>query len=289
MRKRYLAAIFISALFLISYLSPQVYQDYLRSLVDLAFNFFIPAIFPTVFFISMLLDTDFVQDIYDHNKFLGNLMLTAILAFGGTPTLLSVIGRLDLDSSKIDKVIGRFIAPSFSFIFFLLKPSIGPGFAVAVSSSFFLIPIVLQLFVPLDLPWKKTEKKPSYRLIESAQNSAFNSIKSLYSLLVMIAIIGSLKPIFARIDSPLIAGFLQGVFEYTSGSLDLIKNQTLLGSFLLVSVLSLNGLSSFLAVKKLCSKMNFGRVLVYRAAITVVTLLPLALLVFEGFQNAGWY
>lgn len=275
----------ISAVFLVSYLSPEVYRDYLLNLGDLALKFFIPAIFPTVFLIAMLLETGCVQDLCQRFPRFGNLVMAAILAFGGTPTLLSVWAQLELEPGECDRLAARYVAPSFSFIFFLFKPLVGPTYALLDALGFFLIPLLLQIFFPLHLAFRP-RPEGEYKLVASAQNCAFGALKGLYNLLVMIALVGSLKPIVSRLDQPLAVGLIQGLLEYTSGSLELVKLSGLGPAAALAFVLNFNGLSSYLAVKKIDPRLRLGRCTAVRLVLSALALLPLVLLIFEGFQHA---
>ena len=95
-------------------------------------------------------------------------------------------------------------------------------------------------------------------------------IKSIYKLLMIIALIFLFKPLFENIFPPNIYNFICGIFEYTSASIQLVKNDEILP---LIFILEFNGISSMLAIKNECPKLNIRTFIIKRAFLSGIIML----------------
>lgn len=281
-----ISAVIIVLFFLtLTILKPDVYRLYLLNLVGLGQTFFFPAIFPTLLFIYILLDTGILQDLAKTKPLLASFLSTFIIAFGGTPVLLCFLPIICLEEKEEMRFVLRHIAPSFSFVFFLLKGRVTPLYGYLFPALIMAIPIIMQLFFPLKVVFKKSDTTQKYSLIDSGIKSTYGAVKSLFSLILMIALVGAIKPLFVLLfDEPYIF-FLQGLLEYTSGSLELVKGSGLLRGAMLIFTLMFGGISSMFVVKKSLKRLKLSRVIICKLIYATIALLPLLPLLLQGLRN----
>lgn len=255
MKKNYI--IFYLCLFFIFiiYIYPIQYKSNIINLVNLFFYFFLPALLPTSFFLNILLKTNIIQNI--KNKKVSSFLITFLLAFGGTPLFL-VLSKY-IDKTKFKGQEYRFVGPSFSFMIYLFQINHNQ-FAFLFSFLLIMPTIILNFIKPITFEFYKLPEN-QFKLKDFI-SSIDEVIKSIYKLLMIIALIFLFKPLFENIFPPNIYNFICGIFEYTSASIQLVKSDEILP---LIFILEFNGISSMLAIKNECPKLNIKTFIIKRA------------------------
>lgn len=278
---------FLITLFLLvlTIAQPEIYKAYLLNLVELGLTFFFPAIFPTLLFMYILLDSGAIQELSSSKPYLSSFLATLIIAFGGTPVLLCFLPQIKMEKSDETRFIYRHIAPSFSFVFFLLKDCLTPLYSFLFPAVIMAIPIMLQLLFPIKIGFIDTEFSDKYSLIDSSIKSTAGAFKSLFNLMLMIALVGAIKPLFSALISEPHIYFFQGLLEYTSGSLELVKVGGMSDRGMLVFTLMFGGISSMFAIKKYQKDFNLGRAIIVKAIYALIVLFPLLQFLLQGLRN----
>ena len=263
MKKNYI--IFYLCLFFIFiiYIYPIQYKSNIINLVNLFFYFFLPALLPTSFFLNILLKTNIIQNI--KNKKVSSFLITFLLAFGGTPLFL-VLSKY-IDKTKFKGQEYRFVGPSFSFMIYLFQINHNQ-FAFLFSFLLIMPTIILNFIKPITFEFYKLPEN-QFKLKDFV-SSIDEVIKSIYKLLMIIALIFLFKPLFENIFPPNIYNFICGIFEYTSASIQLVKSDKILP---LIFILEFNGISSMLAIKNECPKLNIRTFIIKRAFLSGIIML----------------
>lgn len=263
MKKNYI--IFYLCLFFIFiiYIYPIQYKSNIINLVNLFFYFFLPALLPTSFFLNILLKTNIIQNI--KNKKVSSFLITFLLAFGGTPLFL-VLSKY-IDKTKFKGQEYRFVGPSFSFMIYLFQINHNQ-FAFLFSFLLIMPTIILNFIKPITFEFYKLPEN-QFKLKDFV-SSIDEVIKSIYKLLMIIALIFLFKPLFENIFPPNIYNFICGIFEYTSASIQLVKSDEILP---LIFILKFNGISSMLAIKNECPKLNIRTFIIKRAFLSGIIML----------------
>ena len=263
MKKNYI--IFYLCLFFIFiiYIYPIQYKSNIINLVNLFFYFFLPALLPTSFFLNILLKTNIIQNI--KNKKVSSFLITFLLAFGGTPLFL-VLSKY-IDKTKFKGQEYRFVGPSFSFMIYLFQINHNQ-FAFLFSFLLIMPTIILNFIKPITFEFYKLPEN-QFKL-KDLVSSIDEVIKSIYKLLMIIALIFLFKPLFENIFPPNIYNFICGIFEYTSASIQLVKSDEILP---LIFILEFNGISSMLAIKNECPKLNIRTFIIKRAFLSGIIML----------------
>lgn len=263
MKKNYI--IFYLCLFFIFiiYIYPIQYKSNIINLVNLFFYFFLPALLPTSFFLNILLKTNIIQNI--KNKKISSFLITFLLAFGGTPLFL-VLSKY-IDKTKFKGQEYRFVGPSFSFMIYLFQINHNQ-FAFLFSFLLIMPTIILNFIKPITFEFYKLPEN-QFKLKDFI-SSIDEVIKSIYKLLMIIALIFLFKPLFENIFPPNIYNFICGIFEYTSASIQLVKSDEILP---LIFILEFNGISSMLAIKNECPKLNIKTFIIKRAFLSGIIML----------------
>ena len=263
MKKNYI--IFYLCLFFIFiiYIYPIQYKSNIINLVNLFFYFFLPALLPTSFFLNILLKTNIIQNI--KNKKVSSFLITFLLAFGGTPLFL-VLSKY-IDKTKFKGQEYRFVGPSFSFMIYLFQINHNQ-FAFLFSFLLIMPTIILNFIKPITFEFYKLPEN-QFKLKDFI-SSIDEVIKSIYKLLMIIALIFLFKPLFENIFQPNIYNFICGIFEYTSASIQLVKSDEILP---LIFILEFNGISSMLAIKNECPKLNIKTFIIKRAFLSGIIML----------------
>lgn len=263
MKKNYI--IFYLCLFFIFiiYIYPIQYKSNIINLVNLFFYFFLPALLPTSFFLNILLKTNIIQNI--KNKKVSSFLIIFLLAFGGTPLFL-VLSKY-IDKTKFKGQEYRFVGPSFSFMIYLFQINHNQ-FAFLFSFLLIMPTIILNFIKPITFEFYKLPEN-QFKLKDFI-SSIDEVIKSIYKLLMIIALIFLFKPLFENIFPPNIYNFICGIFEYTSASIQLVKSDEILP---LIFILEFNGISSMLAIKNECPKLNIRTFIIKRAFLSGIIML----------------
>lgn len=263
MKKNYI--IFYLCLFFIFiiYIYPIQYKSNIINLVNLFFYFFLPALLPTSFFLNILLKTNIIQNI--KNKKVSSFLITFLLAFGGTPLFL-VLSKY-IDKTKFKGQEYRFVGPSFSFMIYLFQINHNQ-FSFLFSFLLIMPTIILNFIKPITFEFYKFPEN-QFKLKDFV-SSIDEVIKSIYKLLMIIALIFLFKPLFENIFPPNIYNFIYGIFEYTSASIQLVKSDEILP---LIFILEFNGISSMLAIKNECPKLNIKTFIIKRAFLSGIIML----------------
>lgn len=263
MKKNYI--IFYLCLFFIFiiYIYPIQYKSNIINLVNLFFYFFLPALLPTSFFLNILLKTNIIQNI--KNKKVSSFLITFLLAFGGTPLFL-VLSKY-IDKTKFKGQEYRFVGPSFSFMIYLFQINHNQ-FSFLFSFLLIMPTIILNFIKPITFEFYKLPEN-QFKL-KNFVSSIDEVIKSIYKLLMIIALIFLFKPLFENIFPPNIYNFICGIFEYTSASIQLVKSDEILP---LIFILEFNGISSMLAIKNECPKLNIRTFIIKRAFLSGIIML----------------
>lgn len=263
MKKNYI--IFYLCLFFIFiiYIYPIQYKSNIINLVNLFFYFFLPALLPTSFFLNILLKTNIIQNI--KNKKNSSFLITFLLAFGGTPLFL-VLSKY-IDKTKFKGQEYRFVGPSFSFMIYLFQINHNQ-FSFLFSFLLIMPTIILNFIKPITFEFYKLPEN-QFKLKDFV-SSIDEVIKSIYKLLMIIALIFLFKPLFENIFPPNIYNFICGIFEYTSASIQLVKSDEILP---LIFILEFNGISSMLAIKNECPKLNIRTFIIKRAFLSGIIML----------------
>lgn len=263
MKKNYI--IFYLCLFFIFiiYIYPIQYKSNIINLVNLFFYFFLPALLPTSFFLNILLKTNIIQNI--KNKKVSSFLITFLLAFGGTPLFL-VLSKY-IDKTKFKGQEYRFVGPSFSFMIYLFQINHNQ-FSFLFSFLLIMPTIILNFIKPITFEFYKLPEN-QFKLKDFV-SSIDDVIKSIYKLLMIIALIFLFKPLFENIFPPNIYNFICGIFEYTSASIQLVKSDEILP---LIFILEFNGISSMLAIKNECPKLNIKTFIIKRAFLSGIIML----------------
>ncbi len=263
MKKNYI--IFYLCLFFIFiiYIYPIQYKSNIINLVNLFFYFFLPALLPTSFFLNILLKTNIIQNI--KNKKVSSFLITFLLAFGGTPLFL-VLSKY-IDKIKFKGQEYRFVGPSFSFMIYLFQINHNQ-FSFLFSFLLIMPTIILNFIKPITFEFYKLPEN-QFKLKDFV-SSIDEVIKSIYKLLMIIALIFLFKPLFENIFPPNIYNFICGIFEYTSASIQLVKSDEILP---LIFILEFNGISSMLAIKNECPKLNIKTFIIKRAFLSGIIML----------------
>lgn len=263
MKKNYI--IFYLCLFFIFiiYIYPIQYKSNIINLVNLFFYFFLPALLPTSFFLNILLKTNIIQNI--KNKKVSSFLITFLLAFGGTPLFL-VLSKY-IDKTKFKGQEYRFVGPSFSFMIYLFQINHNQ-FSFLFSFLLIMPTIILNFIKPITFEFYKLPEN-QFKLKDFV-SSIDEVIKSIYKLLMIIALIFLFKPLFENIFPPNIYNFICGIFEYTSASIQLVKSDEILP---LIFILEFNGISSMLAIKNECHKLNIRTFIIKRAFLSGIIML----------------
>lgn len=263
MKKNYI--IFYLCLFFIFiiYIYPIQYKSNIINLVNLFFYFFLPALLPTSFFLNILLKTNIIQNI--KNKKVSSFLITFLLAFGGTPLFL-VLSKY-IDKTKFKGQEYRFVGPSFSFMIYLFQINHNQ-FSFLFSFLLIMPTIILNFIKPITFEFYKLPEN-QFKLKDFV-SSIDEVIKSIYKLLMIIALIFLFKPLFETIFPPNIYNFICGIFEYTSASIQLVKSDEILP---LIFILEFNGISSMLAIKNECPKLNIKTFIIKRAFLSGIIML----------------
>lgn len=263
MKKNYI--IFYLCLFFIFiiYIYPIQYKSNIINLVNLFFYFFLPALLPTSFFLNILLKTNIIQNI--KNKKISSFLIAFLLAFGGTPLFL-VLSKY-IDKTKFKGQEYRFVGPSFSFMIYLFQINHNQ-FAFLFSFLLIMPTIILNFIKPITFEFYKLPEN-QFKLKDFI-SSIDEVIKSIYKLLMIIALIFLFKPLFENIFPPNIYNFICGIFEYTSASIQLVKSDEILP---LIFILEFNGISSMLAIKNECPKLNIKTFIIKRAFLSGIIML----------------
>lgn len=263
MKKNYI--IFYLCLFFIFiiYIYPIQYKSNIINLVNLFFYFFLPALLPTSFFLNILLKTNIIQNI--KNKKVSSFLITFLLAFGGTPLFL-VLSKY-IDKTKFKGQEYRFVGPSFSFMIYLFQINHNQ-FSFLFSFLLIMPTIILNFIKPITFEFYKLPEN-QFKLKDFI-SSIDEVIKSIYKLLMIIALIFLFKPLFENIFPPNIYNFICGIFEYTSASIQLVKSDEILP---LIFILEFNGISSMLAIKNECPKLNIRTFIIKRAFLSGIIML----------------
>lgn len=263
MKKNYI--IFYLCLFFIFiiYIYPIQYKSNIINLVNLFFYFFLPALLPTSFFLNILLKTNIIQNI--KNKKVSSFLITFLLAFGGTPLFL-VLSKY-IDKTKFKGQEYRFVGPSFSFMIYLFQINHNQ-FSFLFSFLLIMPTIILNFIKPITFEFYKLPEN-QFKLKDFV-SSIDEVIKSIYKLLMIIALIFLFKPLFENIFPPNIYNFICGIFEYTSASIQLVKSDEILT---LIFILEFNGISSMLAIKNECPKLNIKTFIIKRAFLSGIIML----------------
>lgn len=263
MKKNYI--IFYLCLFFIFiiYIYPIQYKSNIINLVNLFFYFFLPALLPTSFFLNILLKTNIIQNI--KNKKVSSFLITFLLAFGGTPLFL-VLSKY-IDKTKFKGQEYRFVGPSFSFMIYLFQINHNQ-FSFLFSFLLIMPTIILNFIKPITFEFYKLPEN-QFKLKDFV-SSIDEVIKSIYKLLMIIALIFLFKPLFENIFPPNIYNFICGIFEYTSASIQLVKSDEILP---LIFFLEFNGISSMLAIKNECPKLNIKTFIIKRAFLSGIIML----------------
>lgn len=263
MKKNYI--IFYLCLFFIFiiYIYPIQYKSNIINLVNLFFYFFLPALLPTSFFLNILLKTNIIQNI--KNKKVSSFLITFLLAFGGTPLFL-VLSKY-IDKTKFKGQEYRFVGPSFSFMIYLFQINHNQ-FSFLFSFLLIMPTIILNFIKPITFEFYKLPEN-QFKLKDFV-SSIDEVIKSIYKLLMIIALIFLFKPLFENIFPPNIYNFICGIFEYTSASIQLVKSDEILP---LIFILEFNGISSMLAIKNECPKLNIKTFIIKRAFLSGIIML----------------
>ena len=263
MKKNYI--IFYLCLFFIFiiYIYPIQYKSNIINLVNLFFYFFLPALLPTSFFLNILLKTNIIQNI--KNKKISSFLIAFLLAFGGTPLFL-VLSKY-IDKTKFKGQEYRFVGPSFSFMIYLFQINHNQ-FAFLFSFLLIMPTIILNFIKPITFEFYKLPEN-QFKLKDFV-SSIYEVIKSIYKLLMIIALIFLFKPLFENIFPPNIYNFICGIFEYTSASIQLVKSDEILP---LIFILEFNGISSMLAIKNECPKLNIRTFIIKRAFLSGIIML----------------
>lgn len=263
MKKNYI--IFYLCLFFIFiiYIYPIQYKSNIINLVNLFFYFFLPALLPTSFFLNILLKTNIIQNI--KNKKVSSFLITFLLAFGGTPLFL-VLSKY-IDKTKFKGQEYRFVGPSFSFMIYLFQINHNQ-FSFLFSFLLIMPTIILNFIKPITFEFYKLPEN-QFKL-KNFVSSIDEVIKSIYKLLMIIALIFLFKPLFENIFPPNIYNFICGIFEYTSASIQLVKSDEILP---LIFILEFNGISSMLAIKNECPKLNIKTFIIKRAFLSGIIML----------------
>lgn len=263
MKKNYI--IFYLCLFFIFiiYIYPIQYKSNIINLVNLFFYFFLPALLPTSFFLNILLKTNIIQNI--KNKKVSSLLITFLLAFGGTPLFL-VLSKY-IDKTKFKGQEYRFVGPSFSFMIYLFQINHNQ-FSFLFSFLLIMPTIILNFIKPITFEFYKLPEN-QFKLKDFV-SSIDEVIKSIYKLLMIIALIFLFKPLFENIFPPNIYNFICGIFEYTSASIQLVKSDEILP---LIFILEFNGISSMLAIKNESPKLNIRTFIIKRAFLSGIIML----------------
>lgn len=263
MKKNYI--IFYLCLFFIFiiYIYPIQYKSNIINLVNLFFYFFLPALLPTSFFLNILLKTNIIQNI--KNKKISSFLIAFLLAFGGTPLFL-VLSKY-IDKTKFKGQEYRFVGPSFSFMIYLFQINHNQ-FSFLFSFLLIMPTIILNFIKPITFEFYKLPEN-QFKLKDFV-SSIDEVIKSIYKLLMIIALIFLFKPLFENIFPPNIYNFICGIFEYTSASIQLVKSDEILP---LIFILEFNGISSMLAIKNECPKLNIRAFIIKRAFLSGIIML----------------
>lgn len=263
MKKNYI--IFYLCLFFIFiiYIYPIQCKSNIINLVNLFFYFFLPALLPTSFFLNILLKTNIIQNI--KNKKVSSFLITFLLAFGGTPLFL-VLSKY-IDKTKFKGQEYRFVGPSFSFMIYLFQINHNQ-FSFLFSFLLIMPTIILNFIKPITFEFYKLPEN-QFKLKDFV-SSIDEVIKSIYKLLMIIALIFLFKPLFENIFPPNIYNFICGIFEYTSASIQLVKSDEILP---LIFILEFNGISSMLAIKNECPKLNIKTFIIKRAFLSGIIML----------------
>lgn len=263
MKKNYI--IFYLCLFFIFiiYIYPIQYKSNIINLVNLFFYFFLPALLPTSFFLNILLKTNIIQNI--KNKKVSSFLITFLLAFGGTPLFL-VLSKY-IDKTKFKGQEYRFVGSSFSFMIYLFQINHNQ-FSFLFSFLLIMPTIILNFIKPITFEFYKLPEN-QFKLKDFI-SSIDEVIKSIYKLLMIIALIFLFKPLFENIFPPNIYNFICGIFEYTSASIQLVKSDEILP---LIFILEFNGISSMLAIKNECPKLNIRTFIIKRAFLSGIIML----------------
>lgn len=263
MKKNYI--IFYLCLFFIFiiYIYPIQYKSNIINLVNLFFYFFLPALLPTSFFLNILLKTNIIQNI--KNKKISSFLIAFLLAFGGTPLFL-VLSKY-IDKTKFKGQEYRFVGPSFSFMIYLFQINHNQ-FSFLFSFLLIMPTIILNFIKPITFEFYKLPEN-QFKLKDFV-SSIDEVIKSIYKLLMIIALIFLFKPLFENIFPPNIYNFICGIFEYTSASIQLVKSDEILP---LIFILEFNGISSMLAIKNECPKSNIRTFIIKRAFLSGIIML----------------
>lgn len=263
MKKNYI--IFYLCLFFIFiiYIYPIQYKSNIINLVNLFFYFFLPALLPTSFFLNILLKANIIQNI--KNKKVSSFLITFLLAFGGTPLFL-VLSKY-IDKTKFKGQEYRFVGPSFSFMIYLFQINHNQ-FSFLFSFLLIMPTIILNFIKPITFEFYKLPEN-QFKLKDFV-SSIDEVIKSIYKLLMIIALIFLFKPLFENIFPPNIYNFICGIFEYTSASIQLVKSDEILP---LIFILEFNGISSMLAIKNECPKLNIRTFIIKRAFLSGIIML----------------
>lgn len=263
MKKNYI--IFYLCLFFIFiiYIYPIQYKSNIINLVNLFFYFFLPALLPTSFFLNILLKTNIIQNI--KNKKVSSFLITFLLAFGGTPLFL-VLSKY-IDKTKFKGQEYRFVGPSFSFMIYLFQINHNQ-FSFLFSFLLIMPTIILNFIKPINFEFYKLPEN-QFKLKDFV-SSIDEVIKSIYKLLMIIALIFLFKPLFENIFPPNIYNFICGIFEYTSASIQLVKSDEILP---LIFILEFNGISSMLAIKNESPKLNIRTFIIKRAFLSGIIML----------------
>lgn len=263
MKKNYI--IFYLCLFFIFiiYIYPIQYKSNIINLVNLFFYFFLPALLPTSFFLNILLKTNIIQNI--KNKKISSFLIAFLIAFGGTPLFL-VLSKY-IDKTKFKGQEYRFVGPSFSFMIYLFQINHNQ-FSFLFSFLLIMPTIILNFIKPITFEFYKLPEN-QFKLKDFV-SSIDEVIKSIYKLLMIIALIFLFKPLFENIFPPNIYNFICGIFEYTSASIQLVKSDEILP---LIFILEFNGISSMLAIKNECPKLNIRTFIIKRAFLSGIIML----------------
>ena len=202
---------------------------------------------------------------YIKNKKISSFLITFLLAFGGTPLFL-VLSKY-IDKTKFKGQEYRFVGPSFSFMIYLFQINHNQ-FSFLFSFLLIMPTIILNFIKPITFEFYKLPEN-QFKLKDFV-SSIDEVIKSIYKLLMIIALIFLFKPLFENIFPPNIYNFICGIFEYTSASIQLVKSDEILP---LIFILEFNGISSMLAIKNECPKLNIRTFIIKRAFLSGIIML----------------
>lgn len=276
--------LFLIALFLLLFLflNPMPYKQVTDEIVTQFLTFYIPALFPSIFFINTLLKSGYIQDLAKRKPGVANCILLITILFGGTPALLSLKDDIEINDDNLLSAI--LITPSFSYIFFIFSKYIG-YLALLLGLCIIVLKFLVLIFFKKEIKILVDKKVES--TFELVNRAAKDSLGSIFNLAVVILSVNMLTPLLnllISVEDAVLA--INGVIEYsffTPKIFQIDGYMQIVGAF----VLEFNGLCSILAFKKAYKKTNLLKLIPLKIVLSLI-FCALDIFLFKFFNNTFW-